>query len=46
MTKGLFYAIAQSLGFTFGDFWCVVDVALERVRVKKPGEENNITSKA
>ena len=39
-------ALASSLGFTFDDFSCVVDVALERVWVKKPGEENNIKSKA
>ena len=35
-------SIAWSLGFPFDDFLCVVDVALERVWVKKPGEEDNI----
>ena len=30
----------------FDDFSCVADVALERVWVKKPGEENTIKSKA
>ena len=33
-----------SLGFTFDDFSCVVGVAVERVWVKKPGEEHNIKS--
>ena len=38
--------ISWSLGFTFDDFSCVVDVALERVWVKRPGEEKTIKSKA
>ena len=33
---------AYSLGFTFNDFSLVVDVALERVWIKKPGGENNM----
>ena len=36
---------AWSLGFTFDDFSCVLAVALERVWVKKTGEENNVKSK-
>ena len=37
---------AWSLGFTFGNFSSAVDVVLERLWVKKNGEENNLKSKA